>query len=238
MISLKKKGIQKSLRVLCMLLCFFTMTAVRVSAAEEHGQGQKGSLSVVMQNRKTNTKIPGGEVVLYQVAEITSKETEIQYEFTNGFENCGLKLDNLEDELLAEKLKAEISTSTIGVTQTIGADGTAGFSDLEEGIYLVVQTKAANGYEMFAPFLVSLPMRENGQWKYQVEAMPKIEVSVSGKPETPVKQPVSTPKLVSSGNNLRLPYTGQLIWPVPVMAIAGMLLFAVGWSLRKDKKTE
>ena len=99
---MKKKGIQKSLRVLCMLLCFFTMTAVRVSAAEAHGQGQKGSLSVVMQNRKTNTKIPGGEVALYQVAEITSKETEIQYEFTNGFENCGLKLDNLEEELLAE----------------------------------------------------------------------------------------------------------------------------------------
>lgn len=158
--------------------------------------------------------------------------------FTNGFENCGLKLDNLEDELLAEKLKAEIGASAVGVTQTIGADGMAGFSGLEEGIYLVVQTKAANGYEMFSPFLVSLPMRENGQWKYQVEAMPKIEVSVSGKPETPVKQPVSTPKPVSSGNNLRLPYTGQLIWPVPVMAIAGMLLFAVGWSLRKDKKTE
>lgn len=112
---MKKKGIQKSLRVLCMLLCFFAMTAVRVSAAEAHGQGQKGSLSVVMQNRKTNTKIPGGEVALYQVAEITSKETEIQYEFTNGFENCGLKLDNLEDELLAEKLKAEIGASTVGV---------------------------------------------------------------------------------------------------------------------------
>ena len=133
---MKKKGIQKSLRVLCMLLCFFAMTAVRVSAAEAHGQGQKGSLSVVMQNRKTNTKIPGGEVALYQVAEITSKETESQYEFTNGFENCGLKLDNLEDELLAEKLKAEIGASTVGVAQTIGADGTAGFSGLEEGIYL------------------------------------------------------------------------------------------------------
>ena len=91
---MKKKGIQKSLRVLCMLLCFFAMTAVRVSAEEAHGQGQKGSLSVVMQNRKTNTKIPGGEVALYQVAGITSKETEIQYAFTNGFENCGLKLDN------------------------------------------------------------------------------------------------------------------------------------------------
>ena len=108
-----------------MLLCFFAMTAVRVSAAEAHGQGQKGSLSVVMQNRKPNTKIP---------------------EFTNGFENCGLKLDNLEDELLAEKLKAEIGASTVGVAQTIGADGMAGFSGLEEGIYLVVQTKAANGY--------------------------------------------------------------------------------------------
>ena len=114
----------------------------------------------------------------------------------------------------------------------------AGFSGLEEGIYLVVQTKAAKGYEMFSPFLISLPMRENGQWKYQVEAMPKIEASVSGKPETPVKQPVSTPKPTAAGNNLRLPYTGQLIWPVPVMAIAGMLLFAAGWSLRKDKKRE
>lgn len=235
---MKKKGIQKSLRVLCMLLCFFAMMAVRVSAAEEYGQGQKGSLSVVMKNRKTNTKIPGGEVVLYQVAEFTSNETEIQYTFTNGFENCGLKLDNLEDELLAEKLKAEINASTVGVAQTIGTDGTAGFSGLEEGVYLVVQTKTAKGYEMFSPFLVSLPMMEDGQWKYQVEAMPKIEVSVSGKAETPLKRPVSTPKPAFSGNNLRLPQTGQLIWPIPVMAIAGMLLFAVGWSLRKDKKTE
>ena len=83
-----------------MLLCFFAMMAVRVSAAEEYGQGQKGSLSVVMKNRKTNTKIPGGEVVLYQVAEFTSNETEIQYTFTNGFENCGLKLDNLELSLI------------------------------------------------------------------------------------------------------------------------------------------
>ena len=81
-------------------------------------------------------------------------------------------------------------------------------------------------------------MMEDGQWKSQVEAMPKIEVSVSGKPETPLKRPVSTPKPAFSGNNLRLPQTGQLIWPIPVMAIAGMLLFAVGWSLRKDKKTE
>ena len=44
--------------------------------------------------------------------------------------NCGLKLDNLEDELLAEKLKAEIGASTVGVAQTIGADGMAGFSGL------------------------------------------------------------------------------------------------------------
>ena len=72
---MKKKGIQKSLRVLCMLLCFFAMTAVRVSAAEAHGQGQKGSLSVVMQNRKTNTKIPGGEVVSVSYTHLRAHET-------------------------------------------------------------------------------------------------------------------------------------------------------------------
>ena len=34
-----------------------------------------------------------------------------------------------------------------------------------------------------------------------------------------------------------LPQTGQLNWPIPVMAISGMLLFAFGWVTDRKYKT-
>ena len=34
-----------------------------------------------------------------------------------------------------------------------------------------------------------------------------------------------------------LPQTGQLNWPVPVMAVSGMLLFAFGWELNRKART-
>ena len=35
-----------------------------------------------------------------------------------------------------------------------------------------------------------------------------------------------------------LPQTGQLNWPVPVLACSGVLLFAVGWVLNRQGKKE
>lgn len=32
-----------------------------------------------------------------------------------------------------------------------------------------------------------------------------------------------------------LPQTGQLNWPVPVLAVSGVLLFAAGWVLNKKE---
>lgn len=35
-----------------------------------------------------------------------------------------------------------------------------------------------------------------------------------------------------------LPKTGQLDWPVPVMAVLGLMIFAAGWALRRSGKKE
>ena len=61
-----------------------------------------------------------------------------------------------------------------GTTKTVDADGNAAFEDLELGLYLIVQSKASNGYAPIKPFLVSLPMAENGKWNYEVDASPKV----------------------------------------------------------------
>ena len=49
-------------------------------------------------------------------------------------------------------------------------------------------------------------------------------------PEEPVPE-----ESVPSGP--KLPQTGQLWWPVPLLALAGMLLFLLGW-IRKEKRSE
>ena len=174
----------------------------------------------------------------------------------------------------------------------LDADGNAAFEDLELGLYLIVQSKASNGYAPIKPFLVSLPMAENGKWNYEVDASPKVGGYTPVNPDTPPVPPTpvpdkpgtpeqpteptnpDTPKNpdgpdspvspgspdspvapgnpdnpVAPGNPDNpalaghpdgavmsgLPQTGQLNWPVPVLAVSGVLLFAAGWVLNKKE---
>ncbi|MCD8017514.1 MAG: hypothetical protein LUE97_06945 [Oscillospiraceae bacterium] len=38
------------------------------------------------------------------------------------------------------------------------------------------------------------------------------------------------------GGEPDIPQTGQLNWPVPLLAVCGLLLFALGWVLKCGKK--
>ena len=92
-------------------------------------------------------------------------------------------------------------------------------------MYLLVQNQAAEGYQAAAPFLVSVPMNEDGTYIYDVDASPKVEL-------TKAPQPTPTPKPPT------LAQTGQLNWPVPVLAIIGLCLFSLGWLLRFGRKKD
>ena len=202
---------------------------------------------------------------------------------------CGIALGDLTDSTLAAQLQEYLPQSAEGTTKTIDADGNVTFRGLELGLYLIVQTEASKGYEPINPFLVSLPMAEDGKWNYAVDASPKVGAYTPTKPDTPPTPPTpptpdhpDTPtppdnpdNPVSPGNPdnpvapghpdnpvapghpdhpvapgnpdspvlpghpdnpvmTGLPQTGQLNWPVPVLAVSGVVLFAFGWAL--DRK--
>jgi len=109
--------------------------------------------------------------------------------------------------------------------------GKALFDDLSVGLYLIFQKDAAPGYNNLSPFLVTVPYTDDdGKLHYNVTVRSKTELFREPKKEPP--QPPKKP----IGN--KLPQTGQLTWPVPVLASSGMVLFALGWWLcfgrRKD----
>ena len=112
-------------------------------------------------------------------------------------------------------------------TQSV-EDGKALFSDLPMGLYLIVQYTAASGYSKMDPFLVTVPYLKNDTYVYDVDVLAKSELE--REPE-PTKAPPVDP-----GN--KLPQTGQLNWPVPLMAVAGLALFTVGWVLYFGKKRD
>lgn len=227
-----------------------------------------------------------------KVAEVKRKNGDLSFEYCGDFYGCGIALGDLTDSTLADQLLEYMPQGARGTTKTVDADGNAAFEDLELGLYLIVQSKASNGYAPIKPFLVSLPMAENGKWNYEVDASPKVGGYTPVNPDTPPVPPTpvpdkpgtpeqpteptnpDTPKNpdgpdspvspgspdspVAPGNPDNpaapgkpdnpalagrpdgavmngLPQTGQLNWPVPVLAVSGMLLFAAGWVLNKKE---
>lgn len=119
-------------------------------------------------------------------------------------------------------------------------NGSARFTGLDTGLYLIIQEAgdASTGFYPLSEFLVSVPYWDGAHYQYDVRVTAKTELAAKD-PETPGKEPTTVP---GSTTGSALPQTGQLRWPVPAMAVCGMLLFAIGWWLtfggRKDPHEE
>ncbi|MCD8053970.1 MAG: LPXTG cell wall anchor domain-containing protein [Lachnospiraceae bacterium] len=212
---------------------------------------QTGSVSLTLADNDGNV-MTDGAVTLYEVAALYLDDGSMAYEPTDVFADYTGDLD-VEDTSLASALAEYIGTTEAeGITASIGEDGTVLFDELELGLYLVVQTTQSTGFATLSPFVVTLPSEESEAWVYAVDATPKVEVTVL--PETPEEpteeatteaateeEPATTTKTgkttKTTGTTTTLPQTGQLNWPIPILAAGGLVLFTLGWVLvRTDKK--
>ena len=173
--------------------------------------------------------VSGGTLTLYRVGEVRENDGSYSFAATGRFAESGVDFTNVESAALATELANFAAEKNLaGITQNIGSTGKVVFGDLEAGLYLMVQDAAAEGYNKAAPFLVSMPMLENGVYVYEVDASPKVELEKApDRPDSP------------SYPDSKLPQTGQLKWPVPVLASCGVGLFVCGWVLKRlDRRSE
>ena len=129
-----------------------------------------------------------------------------------------------------------------------GRDGAVFFGNLEMGVYLAAQTNYNVNYLDFEPFLVYLPATsaDGSKWETEIQAVPKVEARPSGgEPDEPeiipdpeVPAGPGEPEIIIPEPEVptTLPQTGMLMWPIPLMAMAGLVLFAAGWSLEKKSR--
>lgn len=253
----------------CALPAFATSANIKLT--DGHGNPNTGSIHVNLYDSTNNKALSGGELTVYRVAEVQRKNGNLSFEYCGDFDGCAIELGDLTYSTLAGQLQEYLSDNAEGTVREVDANGNVNFDDLELGLYLVVQTKASKGYKPVNSFLVSLPMAEDGEWNYEVDASPKVG-AYTPEPETPPSppdKPDKPDKPVSPGNPDNpvspgtpdnpvapgspdnpvlpghpdnpvmngLPQTGQLNWPIPVMAVSGMLLFAFGWATDRKYKT-
>lgn len=221
--------------LLLVLLLLLSVTALPVFAQELLSTTRIGTITVTVPDDRGEIN---GAVTLYRVADLSlSSEGTCEFEYTRDFAAANLPLENLESPELSLSLAAYAAENAIrGETGTF--DRNTVVFHCTAGLYLVVHTGAVEGENTFVPFLVTLPGTENGEPDYDVSASPKVgptpdvpewtEIPTESEPETTPPTP----------NEEQLPQTGQLNWPVPMLAVAGMGLFAVGWALRFNGREE
>lgn len=217
--------------LICAVLLVCAVTS-QVSAAEPVDMTRKGSISITM--RANGEPVPGGTLTIYRVAEVTENDGNYDFALTGDFVDCGLTLENLSSQLLADGLAEHVADKNLaGTTAEINAEGQVSFADLELGLYLLLQETPAEGYCVVSPFLVSVPANRDGTYVYDVDASPKT--SVEPKPTESTEPPPTTePKPTDP----KLPQTGQNNWPVPVLAVSGLLIFMLGWYMNRSGRKE
>lgn len=243
---MKKVGRIGILAVAVGILSAVNMTAFTARASESAvlEQSRKGSITVDVRSADTGEAIPGGVLTLYMAASAEQTQEGVRFELTEAFKESKADLSGIrESDAGAKELAAELERfadgkALPGQSVTVDENGQAVWKELELGVYLIVNTAPADGYEPLTSFLATVPRYLNGAYVYDIQAKPKPERAHPDSPDrsdpssgTPSGNTVNTVNTVNTGDVL--PRTGQLWWPVPVLALAGMLLVLLGWHERR-----
>ena len=185
-----KQNWKQRFAALLLTLCLLAGCALPALATSANiVLSRKGSIEVTLYDHQNDTALRGGKLTLYKVADVTRSNGDLKFSYTEDFKGCGIALGDLTDSTLAARLEAKLPAGAQGTTRTVSEEGTAAFTKLPLGLYLVVQTEASKGYEAVNSFLVSLPMADESGWLYTVDATPKVGAPTQEvtppEPETP-----------------------------------------------------
>ena len=167
------------------------------------------------------------KLALYKVGDVAEEDGNYSFVPVAAIREDFAQFGDIQSPELAGKL-SKLESKLTPVTarpQKVGEDGKVTFSSLPFGLYLVVQKTAPAGYGKTEPFLVSLPYLYEGEYQYDVASQPKTDLERE-LPTRPTTGPATNPTTSPGGK--KLPQTGQLWWPVPVLACGGLGCIVVG----------
>ena len=198
------------------LLALLFLLALPLSAAAHAvpDESRNGHCSITVSMTYKGKAVRGGTLALYKVGDVAEDDGNYSFVPVEEIQADIPEFGDIESPDLAGRL-AELKGKLTPVTSdpvTVDKDGNATFP----------------GYGKTAPFLVSVPYLYADEYQYDVTSQPKTDLEREVKPTAPP----------SPGGGKKLPQTGQLWWPVPVLACAGLGCIAVGLFRRREARDE
>ena len=213
-------------RLAALLVCIWMTALLAVPAGAEGAIEEEKPVSLTLWAHYGNRNLAGVE---FQLCRVCSVDTYGELTPVEAFSPFSGILDIRGENARAWEKAARVLAQYVrwkGIVPTAAAvtngNGVACFPTgdmpLPQGLYLVLGTvHQQDGWEYTtAPFLIQLPGRDpvSNDWDYAVDA--EAKATGTAIPGT-------------------LAQTGQLRWPVWVLAGAGAMLMAVGLAERKKK---
>lgn len=135
-----------------------------------------GSIALYISDLETGEPITSGDFVVYRVASIDDNNGRYEFVLVNEFANENLDLTNTESARFANSAAEYVIVRDPACYASARLNnGVLKFDDLPVGLYLVMNTVAAEGYYPLNPFVFSIPDIVDGVAVYDVIAEPKPE---------------------------------------------------------------
>lgn len=221
-----------------LLVAFLVLLIPCISAS---AYPSSGSITVVMINKADKQPLESREVTAVKIADCSFSESDITFSLNSDFADTEVDLNEPDS---AQILYSSVKSKDIdGITVKTDSDGKAVFSSCEIGAYLVYSPE-----DIFAPFVVLVPMVTDDGSCFEVVATPKIDLSEepSTEPESettttepvPATEPRTSSQSSSASSKEKLPQTGMLQYPVPLLGLCGVIMFSKGFVMYVNSKKE
>lgn len=205
-----------------LLLCALCITAL---AASEHCQ-----LTLLL--ALGETRIQGAEFMLYRVGEKRLDHGVVSFAALAPYGAVCKSFDGLtasQNRQYARRFEQMAAGQPGDAQAATNTAGEARFTNLEEGVYLVLQTDAKGAAQAFKPcqaVLIALPATDpvSGDWKNELLIAPKVETTPTPVPTptptatptpTPTATPTATPDVTPTATPTSTPYQGATPTPAP-----------------------
>lgn len=185
MVKQKKKKFKMWNKLLAFLGMFVMLTGCLAGTVQagSYEAGKKGSLNLTVQQTDEDgktTPLTGVKLELYRVADV-SFDGNVHFVLTSSMSSAGYDFDSFKNASewysAAEKLAEVAAASSVKPVEAVSDEqGKVVYSDMEEGMYLVIG--AAESSVKVTPMLLTVPFASTEEgWIYDVQAYPKAEKS-------------------------------------------------------------
>jgi len=168
--------LNKKIKYLTISIFLFMMFASTAYADNIVDFSKKGSIEITLQESKENKGISNAEITIYKIADATSKNYNLAFDYVEELNTCDVSLENLEEPSLSEEISKCINEDTPSIVDYTNESGYVKFNNLDLGLYLVTQSNKVEGYSTIDSFLVMTPKVEENKWIYDITATPKTDI--------------------------------------------------------------